>query len=75
MKKLIIIYIKKDLPDHVTNQGQLRRKCSRDSTLFTQLKSGFMVSWKQCLNLYSLKWLKPSLNLVIKEIPLGLWQL
>ena len=39
-----------------------------------QLHKGFIVSWKLCLNLCSLKWLRPSLSLVISLIPLGLWQ-
>ena len=30
------------------------------------------MSWKLCLNLCSLRWLKPSLSLVISLIPLGL---
>ena len=59
----------------LTNWGQWRRKCSVDSTSFPQLHSGFNISWKPCLNLCSLKWLKPSLSLVIRQIPLGLWQL
>ena len=59
----------------LTNWGQWRRKCSVDSTSFPQLHSGFNVSWKPYLNLCSLKWLKPSLSLVIRQIPLGLWQL
>ena len=44
-------------------------------TSFLQLRSRFKVSWKPCLNLCSLKWLKPSLSLVIRQIPLELWQL
>ena len=59
----------------LTNSGQWRRKCSLDSTSFPQLYSGFNVSWKPCLNFCSFKWLKPSLILVIRQIPLGLWQL
>ena len=38
-----------------------------------QLNKGCTVSWKPCLNLCSLKWLRPSLSLVISLIPLGLW--
>ena len=36
--------------------------------------SGCMVSWKPCLNLSSLKWLKLILSIVIRQIPLGLWE-
>ena len=32
------------------------------------------MSPKLCLNLCSLKWLTPSVSLVISLIPLGLWQ-
>ena len=35
---------------------------------------GCMVSWKPCLNLSSLKWLKLILSIVIRQIPLGLWE-
>ena len=37
-----------------------------------QLKIG---SWKQCLNLCSLSWLKPTVNLVSNLTPFRLWQL
>ena len=59
----------------LTNWGQWRRKCSVYSTSFPQLHSRFNVSWKPCLNLCSLRWLKPSLSLIIRQILLGLWQL
>ena len=36
---------------------------------------GFKDSWKLCLNLCSLKRLKPRGSRVISLIPLGLWQL
>ena len=36
---------------------------------------GFTQSWKQCLNLWSRRWLKPSHNLVINFTPFGLRQL
>ena len=35
----------------------------------------FKQSRKLCLNLWSLRWLKPNLSLVITFIPIGLWQL
>ena len=34
---------------------------------------GFMQSGKLCLNLWSLRWAKPNLSLVIRFIPIGLW--
>ena len=40
-----------------------------------QQQSGFKHSRKFCLNLWSLRWLKPNLRLVISFIPIGLWQL
>ena len=53
-------------------KGQWRKKWVVDSISWSQLHKGFNVSWKLCLNLCSLKWLKPSLSLVISLIPLGL---
>ena len=40
-----------------------------------QQQIGFKQSRKLCLNLWSLRWLKPNLSLVISFIPIGLWQL
>ena len=40
-----------------------------------QQQIGFKQSRKLCLNLWSLRWLKPNLSLVISFIPVGLWQL
>ena len=59
----------------LTNWGQWRRKCSVDSRSTAQLHSAFDVYWKLCLSLHSLKWLKSSLSLEIRQISLGLWQL
>ena len=42
---------------------------------FPQLQKGLIESWKLCLNLCSLRWLKPSLSRDRSFIPLGLWQL
>ena len=39
-----------------------------------QQQIGFNQSRKLCLNLWSLRWLKPNLSLVISFIPIGLWQ-
>ena len=46
-----------------------------DSVPWPQLHTGFEDFWKLCLNLCSLKWLKPRRRCVISLIPLGLWQL
>ena len=51
----------------------MEEKTSRGLNTWTQLHKGFNVSWKLCLNLCSLRWLRPSLSLVISLIPLGLW--
>ena len=40
-----------------------------------QQQIGYKQSRKLCLNLWSLRWLKPNLSLVISFIPVGLWQL
>ena len=53
-------------------KGQWRKKWVMDSISWPQLHKGFNVSWKLCLNLCSLRWLKPSLSLVISLILLGL---
>ena len=45
------------------------------SSQLIQLHNGLIVFWKLYLNLRSLKWLKPSLSLVINLSPLGLWQI
>ena len=40
-----------------------------------QLQIAWRVSWKLWRNLCSRRWLRPSLDLIINLIPLGLWQL
>ena len=52
------------------NTGQWRRKCEVDSLSRPQSQIRFKQSWKLCLNLCSLKWLIPTLSLVISLIPL-----
>ena len=42
---------------------------------FSTTAEGVRESWKLCLNLCSLRWLKPSLSRDRSFIPLGLWQL
>ena len=55
-------------------KGQRRKKMSRWLNTWSQLREGFIFSWKLRLNLCSLKWVRRSLSLVISLIPLGLWQ-
>ena len=59
----------------LTKWGQCRRKCSDHSTSKPQLHNGYILFWKLCLNICSLKWHKPSPSLVINLCPLELWQL
>ena len=51
---------------------QWRKKCVVDSTKFPQLHKGFIPSSKLCRNLCSLRWLKPTRNLVKSFIPFTL---
>ena len=53
--------------------GQWRKKCVVVSVSLPQSHNGFRVSWKQCLNLWSRRWLRPSRNLVRSLIPYELW--
>ena len=57
------------------NNGQWRKKWVVNSIPWPQLHRGFKDSWKLCLMLYFLKWLKPRRSRVISLMPLGLWQL
>ena len=43
--------------------------------VFAQQQIGFKQSRKLCLNLWSLRWLKPNLSLVTSFIPIWLWKL
>ena len=53
-------------------QGIGERKEFIDSMSPSQIQMGFVVSLKPCLNLCSLRWLKPRSNLVNSSIPYGL---
>ena len=53
--------------------GQWRKKCVVVSVSLPQSHDGFRVSWKQCLNLWSRRWLRPNRNLVRSLIPHHLW--
>ena len=59
----------------LVNNRQWRKKWVVDSIPWAQLHRGFKDSWKLCLMLYFLKWLKPRRSRVISLMPLGLWQL
>ena len=48
---------------------QRRKKWEVDSISRLQEHSGLIVSWKLCLNLCSLRWLKPTRSLVSSFIP------
>ena len=52
---------------------QWRKKCIVDSISLPHSHKGFKVSWKQCLNLCSWRWLRPRRNLAKRLIPKGLW--
>ena len=52
---------------------QWRKKCIVDSISLLHSHKGFKVSWKQCLNLCSWRWLRPRRNLVKSLISRGLW--
>ena len=52
---------------------QWRRKWLVVSISWPQLQIGFKQSWKLCLNLWSAKWLKPSLILVSSFKPSKSW--
>ena len=52
---------------------QWRKKCIVDSISLPHSHKGFKVSWKQCLNLCSWRWLRPRRNLVKSLISRGLW--
>ena len=54
---------------------QWRKKSVADAISLPQLHKELIKSWKLCLNLCPCKWLRPSLSLEIKLIPLGLWHL
>ena len=40
-----------------------------------QIQMAFILSLKPCLNLFSMRWLKPRANLVNSFIPYGLWKI
>ena len=70
---LIFLILFKRVCLGVWKLGQWRKKCVVVSVSLPQSHNGFRVSWKQCLNLWSRRWLRPSRNLVRSLIPYGLW--
>ena len=52
---------------------QWRKNCIVDSISLPHSRKGFKVSWKQCLNFCSWRWLRPRRNLVKSLIPRWLW--
>ena len=52
---------------------QCSKKCVVDSVARLQLHKGLIQLWKLWLNLCSLRWLRPSLNLVRSFNPTELW--
>ena len=48
-------------------------KCLVDSISLPHSHKEFKVSWNQCLNLCSWRWLRPRRNLFQSLIPRGLW--
>ena len=70
---MILLILVKRVCLGVWRLGQWRKKCAVVSISLPQSHNGFRVSWKQCLNLWSRRWLRPSRNLVGSLIPYGLW--
>ena len=70
---LIFLILFKRVFVGVWKLGQWRKKCVIVSVSLAQSHYGFSVSWKQCLNLWLRRWLRPRRNLVSRLIPYGLW--
>ena len=70
---LIFLILFKRVCLGVRKLGLWRKKCVIVSISLTQSHNVFRVSWKQCLNLRSQRWLNSRLNLVRSLIPYGLW--
>ena len=49
--------------------GQRRKKCAIVSVTLPESHNVFRVSWKQCLNLWSQRWLNPGRNFIRSLIP------
>ena len=70
---LIFLILFKSVCLGVWKRGQWRKKCVAVSVSLRQSNKIFRVSWKQCLNLWSRRWLRPSRNFIKTSIPYGLW--
>ena len=70
---LIFLILFKSVCLGVWKRGQWRQKCVAVSVSLRQSNKIFRVSWKQCLNLWSRRWLRPSRNFIKSSIPYGLW--
>ena len=70
---LIFLILFKSVCLGVWKRGQWRKKCVAVSVSLRQSNKIFRVSWKQCLNLWSRRWLRPSRNFIKSSIPYGLW--
>ena len=55
--------------------GQCRKKCVMVSLSLPHSHNRFKVPWKQCLNFWSQRWLRPRRNLGRSLIPYVLWML
>ena len=64
-------YVDEEGPSNIFKIEAMQQKCSLSSTSKLQLRRGFKVSWKPCLNLSSFKWLKWRHNLVKYLKPSG----
>ena len=53
--------------------GQWREKWVIVSSFLSPSHNGFRLSWKQYLNLWSWRWVRPRQNLVRGLMPYGLW--
>ena len=70
---LIFLILFKRVCLRVWKLEQWREKCVVVSVSLPQPHYGCRLFWKQCLNLWSRRWLRLSRNLARSLIPYGLW--
>ena len=75
LKRLQSILLKVMMWVYLSLVNNAEKKWVVDSIPWQQLDKGVKNSWKICLNLCSLKWVKPKRSHVISLIVLELWQL
>ena len=75
LKRLQSILLKVMMWVYLSLVNNAEKKWVVDSIPWQQLDKGAKNSWKLCLNLCSLKWVKPKRSHVISLIVLELWQL